>query len=224
MPREIIVTKDGSHSLLHTEMNETYHSVHGAIQESRYVFIEKGLEYWLTLNQNRDVNVLEIGFGTALNTLLALQKGRELQVRINYASIEAFPLSRELWTRLNYSDALGDAELFELLHDVSWDAEHEITSAFLLKKYYTTLQDVALLPAAFDVIFYDAFAPAKQPEMWTPEMLEKVTTSLKPGGVFVTYCAKGQLKRDLKILGLGVETLPGPPGKKEMVRAVKSAD
>jgi tRNA U34 5-methylaminomethyl-2-thiouridine-forming methyltransferase MnmC len=205
-------------------MNETYHSVHGAIQESRYVFIEKGLQYWLGLNQNRDVNVLEVGFGTALNTFLALQKGKQLQVRINYAALEAFPLSRELWTRLNYADALGDAELFEQLHEVSWDAEHHITPSFLLKKYYTTLQDVTLLPAAFDVIFFDAFAPAKQPEMWTFDMLEKVTLSLKAGGVFVTYCAKGQVKRDLKTLGFIVETLPGPPGKKEMVRALKNLD
>jgi tRNA U34 5-methylaminomethyl-2-thiouridine-forming methyltransferase MnmC len=207
---------------MHTELNETYHSVHGAIQESRYVFIEKGLEYWLTSNQNRDVNILEIGFGTALNALLTLQKARELQVKINYAALEAYPLARELWGRLNYSDTLGDAEMFEQMHEVPWDTEHLLTPAFLLKKYYTTLQDVKLLPSSFDVVYYDAFAPVKQPEMWTLEMLQKVAEAIRPEGVFVTYCARGQLKRDLKTLGLRVETLTGPPGKKEMVRAVRN--
>jgi tRNA U34 5-methylaminomethyl-2-thiouridine-forming methyltransferase MnmC len=220
--REIILTKDGSHSLLHKELNETYHSVHGAIQESVHVFIDKGLRYWLDINNHQNVNILEIGFGTGLNALLSFQKGRELQVRINYATIEAYPLSKELWSRLNYVDSLGDKEIFECMHDLSWDVEHEVSNAFVLKKYYVALQDATLLPETFDVIYFDAFAPAKQPEMWTIDLLRKVTESLRVGGIFVTYCAKGQLKRDLKALGYTVETIPGPPGKKEMVRGVKA--
>jgi tRNA U34 5-methylaminomethyl-2-thiouridine-forming methyltransferase MnmC len=218
VPREIIITSDGSHSLLHTELNETYHSVHGAIQESKHVFIEMGLNHWVK-NGLTEMNVLEIGFGTGLNALLSAQSARSLQVKISYATLEAFPLPREIWSKLNYCDTLGDADIFEKLHESSWDAEHTVLPNFLLKKYYSTLQDIRFLPDSFDVIFYDAFAPAKQPEMWTREILAKLLQSLRPNGVFITYCAKGQVKRDLASLGLTVETLAGPPGKKEMVRA-----
>jgi tRNA U34 5-methylaminomethyl-2-thiouridine-forming methyltransferase MnmC len=220
--REIIVTSDGSHSLLNTELNETYHSVHGAVQESKHVFIENGLHHWWRLSNSIEVNILEVGFGTGLNALLAFQASREQQVKINYATIEAFPLPNEVWIRLNYPATLGDEQHFHKMHEVSWDAEHEISATFHLTKYYTTLQAVRFLPQTFDVIFFDAFAPAKQPDMWTLEMLQKATDALKPGGVFVTYCARGQLKRDLKELGFRVETLPGPPGKKEMVRGIKT--
>jgi tRNA U34 5-methylaminomethyl-2-thiouridine-forming methyltransferase MnmC len=223
VPREIIVTRDGSHSLFHTELNETYHSVHGAIQESKYVFIEKGLCHWWERNNNVEVNILEVGFGTGLNALLAFQQSCASQVKINYAAIEAFPLPREVWTRLNYTATLGDDEYFSKLHELSWDQEHELSPTFRSTKYYTTLQEVKFLPSCFDVIFFDAFAPAKQPDMWTLEMLQKVAESLKQQGVFVTYCARGQLKRDLRSLGFQVETLPGPPGKKEMVRGTKDA-
>lgn len=222
MGRELIVTKDGSHSLLHTELNETYHSVHGAIQESRHVFIDKGLSHILSHNGLADVNILEVGFGTGLNALLSAQAAAHFQVRLNYATIEAFPIAREVWSKLNYTDTLGDAALFETLHEASWEIEHTVLPNFLLKKYYATLQEVKLLPEAFDLIYYDAFAPAKQPEMWTHDILEKVAGTMRSNGVLVTYCARGQLKRDLVALGLKVETLPGPPGKKEMVRATKS--
>jgi tRNA U34 5-methylaminomethyl-2-thiouridine-forming methyltransferase MnmC len=219
--REIIITKDGSHSLLHTELNETYHSVHGAVQESKHVFIEHGLRYWLHNNANQDLKILEIGFGTGLNALLTLQLSNQLRTKISYESLEAFPLSGDVWSKLNYAETLGDPELFQKMHELPWDREYQITDTFLLKKSYSTLQDIKLLPEAFDLIYYDAFAPAKQPEMWTLNVLGKVIHSLRSGGVFVTYCAKGQLKRDLSTLGLAVETLAGPPGKKEMVRASK---
>lgn len=222
MSREIFITNDGSHSLLHKELNETYHSVHGAIQESKHVFIENGLSCWWALNSHRIANVLEVGFGTGLNAFLSAMLSLESQVGINYASIEAFPLAREVWSRLNYPDSLGHRELFEKLHDVSWDSEHELMPSFRLTKYYSTLQTVKLLPEAFDVVYFDAFAPSKQPEMWDLSMLEKVVNALAPGGILVTYCARGQVKRDLASLGLAVETLSGPPGKKEMTRASKT--
>jgi tRNA U34 5-methylaminomethyl-2-thiouridine-forming methyltransferase MnmC len=219
--REIILTGDGSHSLLHRELNETYHSVHGAIRESRHVFIENGLLRWWNENGHSDVNILEIGFGTGLNALLALQEANALQCHINYATLEAFPLSKEVWSKLNYTELLGDKELFVSLHELSWNAEHELLPSFRIGKHYETLQSIKFLPDSFDVVFFDAFGPAKQPEMWTLEMLSKVALALNPGGIFVTYCARGQLKRDLKNLDFMVETLPGPPGKKEMVRAIK---
>lgn len=222
MGRELIVTKDGSHSLLNTELNETYHSVHGAVQESRYVFVEKGLVHLLSNNGLAEVNILEIGFGTGLNALLSAQAAIELQIKLNYATVEAYPLSREVWSQLNYTDVLGDAAFFEDLHERSWDCEHPLRPNFFLKKYYASLQEIKFLPKSFNLIYYDAFAPSKQPEMWTRDILEKVTEALDHKGVFVTYCARGQLKRDLVSLGLSVETLPGPPGKKEMVRASKN--
>jgi tRNA U34 5-methylaminomethyl-2-thiouridine-forming methyltransferase MnmC len=219
--REIITTKDGSHSLLQKELNETYHSVHGALQESAHVFIRHGLDYWLQRNSNHDVAVLEVGFGTGLNALLTAHASTTQQVNVSYATIEAFPLDKEVWSRLNYGQTLASVDLFEKIHDVSWNAEHMITPTFLLTKYYSTLQELNLLPAAFDVVYYDAFAPSKQPEMWELPLLQKVCDALKINGVFVTYCAKGQLKRDLQSIGMKVETLAGPPGKKEMVRAIK---
>lgn len=221
MSRELIVTEDGSHSILHTEMKETYHSVHGAIQESKYVFIEMGLVHLFSRNERADVNILEIGFGTGLNALLSAQAAADLQITVRYATVEAYPLAREVWSKLNYPETLGDSALFEDLHSTPWESEHLLRPNFIFKKYYSTLQDINLLPQSFNLIFYDAFAPAKQPEMWIREMLAKVTDSLDAGGVLVTYCAKGQVKRDLVSLGLSVETLPGPPGKKEMVRASK---
>lgn len=202
---KVITTSDGSHSLLNTELDETYHSRHGALQESLYVFIKNGLDHF----QRNEVNVFEVGFGTGLNALLAAQSNK----KVNYTTIEAYPLPEEVYTQLNY-------EPRDLLFQLHANTELRI-SDFTFKKLHTTLQDIELKPGQFDVVFYDAFAPSKQPEMWELPMIKKVCDSLTPGGLFVTYCAKGQLKRDLKSLGMEVETLPGPPGKKEMVRGTK---
>jgi tRNA U34 5-methylaminomethyl-2-thiouridine-forming methyltransferase MnmC len=219
--REIIITGDGSHSLFFKDLNETYHSKHGALQESNHVFIEHGLEQWLKSNAHNDVAVLEVGFGTGLNALLTAIASVQLQSRVSYASIEAYPLAKEVWSKLNYGVSVGAVEIFEQLHETSWNLEHTITPTFQLTKYYSSLQDVILLPSAFDVVYFDAFAPSKQPEMWELPILSKIYEAMKPGGLFVTYCAKGQLKRDLTSIGFQVETLPGPPGKKEMVRGLK---
>jgi tRNA U34 5-methylaminomethyl-2-thiouridine-forming methyltransferase MnmC len=216
---EIFLTKDGSHSVLHKGLNETYHSVFGALQESQHVFIENGLNIWLAENSFKEASVFEVGFGTGLNALLTLKRSLELQTPIHYATLEAFPLDENIWRKLNYADRLGMSEHFEQLHLVSWNQDHQIAPQFTFNKYYKTLAAVPLLADSFDVVFFDAFAPSKQPEMWHFDMLEKVVRALKQGGLFVTYCAKGQVKRDLKSLGLTVDTLPGPPGKKEMVRA-----
>ncbi len=216
----IITTSDGSHSLFHTALNETYHSVHGAIQESRHVFIRQGLNFWLEINPTRDIRILEIGFGTGLNVLLTLLYSQSLPVRIYYESWEAHPLDPSLVQQLNYGELLEDRELFSKIHKVSWDQSIEITSTFTLLKHHGDIQK-DFLNVPFDLVYYDAFAPMKQSEMWTYEILKKVTEVLSPGGVWVTYCAKGQVKRDLASLGLKVETLDGPPGKKEMIRASK---
>jgi tRNA U34 5-methylaminomethyl-2-thiouridine-forming methyltransferase MnmC len=218
---KIITTSDGSHSLFNEELNETYHSVHGAIQESLHVFIQSGLTYFIEKFRPKNISILEIGFGTGLNALLTIQAAKQSSLEFQYNTLEAFPLEEEVWSNLNYADELNMKEHFDSLHRVSWEEQHKILSNFQFQKQYTKLQDVVLNGSSFDIIFFDAFAPSKQPELWEINMLKKVTDTLRTNGVFVTYCAKGQLKRDLKSLGLTVETIPGPPGKKEMVRAIK---
>jgi len=218
---KIITTSDGSHSLFNEELNETYHSVHGAIQESLHVFIQSGLSYFLEKSDAKNISILEIGFGTGLNTLLTIQAAQLLPLSFQYKTLEAFPLQEEVWSQLNYAETLGMKSQFDSLHRLSWEERHTILPYFEFQKHHIKLQDVELPSSSCDVVFFDAFAPSKQPELWEIDMLRKVANALRPGGVFVTYCAKGQLKRDLKNLGLVVETIPGPPGKKEMVRALK---
>jgi tRNA U34 5-methylaminomethyl-2-thiouridine-forming methyltransferase MnmC len=221
---ELITTSDGSHSLHNSELNETYHSVHGAIQESIHVFIKSGLEYFEKNNSPTNLSILEVGFGTGLNALLTLQHSLIGSKKILYESLEAFPISQETASLLNYPKALpfADSEkYFAQLHQSVWDQEVELSSNFSLLKRHAKLQQTELGEDKFDIIYFDAFAPSKQAELWELAILRKVERSMKLGAVFVTYCAKGQLKRDLKSLGLLVETLSGPPGKKEMVRAVK---
>jgi tRNA U34 5-methylaminomethyl-2-thiouridine-forming methyltransferase MnmC len=220
---EISTTKDGSHSLLNRELNETYHSVHGALQESVHVFIKNGFDFLAERSRSENISILEIGFGTGLNALLTLQRAHETKIPVQYTSLEAYPLAASIWQKLNYGESLGMTDDFARLHEAEWNAPAMIASHFRLHKRHTTLQQEELPSSVFDLIFYDAFAPGKQPEMWELPVLAKVATAMKPSAVFVTYCAKGQLKRDLKSLGLQVETLAGPPGKKEMVRAVKKA-
>jgi tRNA U34 5-methylaminomethyl-2-thiouridine-forming methyltransferase MnmC len=217
---QIITTSDGSHSLLNTTLNETYHSHHGALQESLHVFIKHGLEYFHGNSHTRSVRVFEVGFGTGLNALLTLQFVLNHEVSVEYTSIEAYPLGKEVWSQLNYAQTLGMHEQFIKLHEAGWNEWQNIPVNFRLRKLNTTLQNVTF-DQQYDVVYFDAFAPSKQPEMWQLPLLEKVANALTAKGVFVTYCAKGQLKRDLRSLGLMVETLAGPPGKKEMVRALK---
>lgn len=220
---KIITTEDGSHSLYHEGLKETYHSFHGALQESVHVFIEKGLRFWRTKSGlPKQVDIFEVGFGTGLNALLAAQFAIENEVKINFTTIEPFPLDMEIINRLNYATSMGQEELknvFEQLHTSKWDKNVEINSYFSIHKVKTKLEDFQN-EKRFDVLFFDAFAPSKQAELWTVELLQKCFNLLKDGGVFTTYSAKGQLKRDLKSVGFEVETLPGPPGKKEMVRGL----
>jgi tRNA U34 5-methylaminomethyl-2-thiouridine-forming methyltransferase MnmC len=221
---EIIITSDGSHSLRDTRLNETYHSIHGAVQESVHVFIKNGLVFFENRDHPIEIRILEVGFGTGLNALLTLRHVMGVRLQIHYTTLEAFPITEETIPLLNYPEILdfaGAASLFRKLHTASWAQEEAILNNFTLKKQLGRLQDSAWSDEQFDLVFFDAFAPVKQPELWEMELLRKVEQSMKPGAVFVTYCAKGQLKRDLRSLGLQVETLPGPPGKKEMVRAMK---
>ncbi|WP_026955292.1 tRNA (5-methylaminomethyl-2-thiouridine)(34)-methyltransferase MnmD [Algoriphagus vanfongensis] len=223
-PIKIITTEDGSHSLYHEELKETYHSFHGAYRESIHVFMLYGLDSWLAKNPMKyPIRVFEVGFGTGLNAWLTLVWAEQNQIPVLYHSIEPFPLSEEIYSQLNYIDQNDGIwhyhKYFEALHKLPWNEGGPVSEYFNFKKDQTTLQDAQLYPA--DIVFFDAFAPSKQPELWAFEQLKKVSEAMKSGGLFTTYSASGQLKRDLKSLGLLVENPPGPPGKKEMTQGWK---
>lgn len=219
----LIETQDGSHSVLSHRFGVTYHSKYGAIQESRHVFIEAGLFPQLMLQ--RDLAVLELGFGTGLNALLTLLEAERLQRHIFYQTIEAFPLSQEQAAQLNYPEQLDLPETRQWLsamHGAASDAPAQITPHFQFSKNIGRFEALHF-QNAFDVAYFDAFAPETQPELWTEDVLGRVYQALRPQGVLVTYCAKGVVKRTLKRLGFQIECIPGPPGKREMTRAVKPA-
>lgn len=218
-----MITEDGSHTIYLPDINETYHSTHGAITESNHVFIKNGLEY-IANQERKSIGIFEVGFGTGLNALLTALHAEKNELFVKYQSIEAFPLESQHIQNLNFVEKIGDAtaaNLFEKLHAAPWDEWFPVSGFFDLRKIKGVLQDFEDQGGIFDLCYFDAFAPSKQPEMWVIAILEKIKNLLSEHGVFVTYCAKGQLKRDLKCLGFEVETLEGPPGKKEMVRAIK---
>jgi tRNA U34 5-methylaminomethyl-2-thiouridine-forming methyltransferase MnmC len=218
---DIIITADGSCTLRNNQLNETYHSVHGAVQESLHVFIGNGLAYYVGNKHPEKIFILEVGFGTGLNALLAWEFARLHKLAIVYTTLEPHPLPEEIWSQLNYANQDNTRQHFKALHDAPWNGESSLGEEFILDKRRDTLQGCSLAHQ-YDVVFFDAFAPAIQPDLWNFESLKKVVSALKEGGVFVTYSAKGQLKRDLRALGLTVETLPGPPGKNQMVRGLFS--
>lgn len=221
---KVIQTKDGSTSLLNVDLNEAYHSIHGAIQESQHVFIESGLNYLLHRFPQKSISVLEIGFGTGLNALLTALVAENKDVKIEYETLEAFPLSLATIAHLNYPDKLNSVEaqtVFNNLHQSKWNKSKPISPNFNLLKRDLKIQTAELEKGKFDLVYFDAFAPDKQHEMWGLPVLRKVTEAMRSKAVFVTYSAKGQLKRDLVSLGLSVEKIPGPPGKREMIRATK---
>ncbi|MGL1887948.1 MAG: tRNA (5-methylaminomethyl-2-thiouridine)(34)-methyltransferase MnmD [Reichenbachiella sp.] len=223
MPKvEIFETKDGSHSLLLPEMNETYHSTHGARTESEYVFTKMGLDKLMELHPDqKEIRILEIGFGTGLNPLLNAVEAEKRQVNIEFTSMEKFPLDDSITSKLNYATSPEEKDIYDKLHQAEWNTLVKLTDHFSLHKMEVDIMNFAPLDYYFDLIYFDAFAPSKQPEMWTPEILTKMYSCQSIGGVFSTYCAQGQFKRDLKSVGYLTEELPGPPGKKEMTRGIK---
>lgn len=219
MERIVQLTADGSSTIFVPELNQHYHSTHGALQESLHVFIEAGLKNIKTKN----VSILEIGFGTGLNAWLTAIEAKKPAINVVYVAVEKHPVLEDELRLLNYTSSIEekeDASLFNALHDAVWEKTVSISPSFSLKKQQKNFLDITDKDA-FDIIYYDAFAPNTQPELWTEEIFEKMFTALKPGGFLVTYCAKGQVKRNLKAVGFVLECLPGPPGKREMTRALK---
>lgn len=220
----IYETKDGSKTLLNTELNETYHSRNGAIQESLHVFLGAGFQDFTTQNPHiLHISVLEIGFGTGLNALLTLQKCLDNPaLSVYYETLETYPLNYEQVEKLEYLQQIQDPRLeepFEKMHQTEWNKPFAICPNFVLHKKNMSLRDFKS-EQMFHIVYFDAFAPNVQPEMWEIENLKKIKKNMQSKSFFVTYCAKGQLKRDLKELGFLVERLPGPPGKREMTRAL----
>lgn len=220
---QVLVTEDGSHTIFVPELNETYHSIHGAIQESTHVYIERGLHYLVQRDQVKCIRIFELGFGTGLNAFLSAKYATDNGLLVEFESIEAFPLDQEVLLHLNYPNQIASSNynnFFQKIHEAPWDQNNVVSSNFNLIKKHTTIQGYHT-SAKFDICFFDAFAPSKQAEMWEYPILEKIASLLSTKGIFVTYCAKGQLKRDLKALGFEVESLSGPPGKLQMIRATK---
>ncbi|WP_417266234.1 tRNA (5-methylaminomethyl-2-thiouridine)(34)-methyltransferase MnmD [Brumimicrobium sp.] len=220
MKREIIETKDGSKTIHLPELNESYHSTHGALQEAKHVFIKSG---WNEI-QNSTVSVLEIGFGSGLNALLTLLNSMNDKKTVHYTGLEAYPVSSDEISALNYARLEDFAEVrkeYELMHTIPWGERATINEYFNLLKVAQKMDDFKPEKKTFDLIYFDAFGPRVQPEMWTKEVLQKMYDATAPNGVFVTYCAKGEVRRNLISVGFEVEKIPGPPGKREMLRGVR---
>jgi tRNA U34 5-methylaminomethyl-2-thiouridine-forming methyltransferase MnmC len=217
--RKIETTADGSHTFYLPEMDEHFHSVHGAVQESMHVFIQNGLKRCA----HPEINILEVGFGTGLNALLTYLHREEKTIR--YFSLEKYPLVEEEYRQLNYAQNRSTEvqSVFQQMHQCEWEKEIAISPGFSLTKLNRDLVscDFAGLPL-FGLVYFDAFAPGKQPEMWTDEVFQKIAAQCITGGIITTYCAKGDVRRSLQKSGFHMQRLPGPPGKNQMLYGEKA--
>jgi tRNA U34 5-methylaminomethyl-2-thiouridine-forming methyltransferase MnmC len=227
LKREIIVTADGSNTIHIPEWNEQYHSKHGAIQEAYHVFIKHGLHHICHSERSEashdELSILEIGFGTGLNALITKLESAKLQTKIDYVGVERYPVSEAEIKQLNYPLELNVPEsktIFDKLHSIPWEKKYQISKYFSLTKqhkFFNEIEDKEV----FHLIYFDAFGARVQPELWTVEIFSIMYKAMKPAGVLVTYAAKGSVRRAMQEVGFKVERLPGPPGKREMLRAVK---
>lgn len=224
MKREIIITSDGSKTIHIPEWNEQYHSTHGAIQEAKHVYLKHGLaffcasEAYVNLSQ---ISILEIGFGTGLNAFLTAIEAQTQNLNCHYVGVEGFPVSREELKALNYTEALKHQELFNKIHICNWEENTSISKNFQLKKQQKQFSEI-VVENQFDVIYFDAFGPRVQPELWTEAIFKNMYNAMKIGGILVTYCAQGHARRAMLSVGFTVTKVEGPPGKRHMLRAVKS--
>jgi tRNA U34 5-methylaminomethyl-2-thiouridine-forming methyltransferase MnmC len=222
LKRKIITTADGSKTIYLPEWEEHYHSKHGAIQEAYHVFMKHGLEYVSHTFNPAEISILEIGFGTGLNAFISLIEAKKQGLKVNYTGVEAYPVSQEEVQGLGYTEQFAEEDhkkSFKLIHEIPWEENHEITEGFNLtkrKQFFSDIQDIE----RFNLIYFDAFGPRVQPDLWTIAIFRKMFQALKSDGVLVTYSAKGSVRRAMLEVGFTVERLPGPPGKREMLRAV----
>lgn len=220
MKREVIQTLDGSTTIHLEEWDECYHSKHGAIQEAKHVFIQRGF----SLFDSKPISVLEIGFGTGLNAFITFLEANEKKQNINYVGVEAYPVAANEVLMMNYVSELGAddcKDVFKKMHESNWDEIIELSDTFTLtkrKQFFEEIDDIE----TFDLIYFDAFGYRVQPELWSTEIFRKMYNALKPNGILVTYAARGVVKRSMIEVGFIVEKLAGPPGKREMFRARKA--
>jgi tRNA U34 5-methylaminomethyl-2-thiouridine-forming methyltransferase MnmC len=214
----LVKTSDGSHTIYVPELNEHYHSIHGAVQESEHIFIKAGYE-----SCSADpLYIFEAGFGTGLNALLTAVRSVKENREVFYTAVEKYPVGNDLIKTLNHHEYAGSdgKRVFELIHSSPWGGMHCICNKFNLLKEEGDLADfIPVYP--IDVVYFDAFGPDKQPAMWTRDIFERIASAMRYGGILVTYSAKGEVKRNLRSVGFDVKLLPGPPGKREMISAKK---
>jgi len=234
LKRKIITTSDGSKTIQIEDWNEQYHSIHGAIQEANHVFLKHGLFFHcaelVSASKNEstshtepvEVSILEIGFGTGLNAFLTLIEAEKLNQSITYVGVEAYPVALDEIEQLNYVELISKdhAQIFEKMHSIPWEEQHHMTFNFQLEKQQKFFQDIKA-EDTFDIIYFDAFGARVQPDLWTENIFMIMFKALKKNGVLVTYSAKGSVRRAMQTVGFTVERLPGPPGKREMLRARK---
>ena len=215
-------TADGSHTLFVPDLNEHYHSTHGALQESELVFIQNGLHH---LPQCiKEINLLEVGFGTGLNALLTVLEAKKQRRKVNYVAIEPEPVDEDLIELLNYASVIGGTEAegyYKKVHEAGWAFPAFLSDYFIISKIQAKLQEVTLRDEQFHLVYFDAFGPEVQPELWTEDIFAKLYKCMKPNGLLVTYSCKGTVKRALKAAGFAIEKLQGPFGKREVLRAMK---
>ena len=217
--RSIIITEDGSSSLYVPLLDEAYHSIHGAIQESEHIFIAAGLNAEI-FSSMKNIKIFEVGFGTGLNALLTIIYA-ENRI-INYHTIELYPLQEFEWKQLNYSVLeKKNKQIFYDLHQSPWEIITNITDSFTLLKNNIAMQNISLSENEYDLVYFDAFSPDSQPEMWSESVFLTIFKAMKSGGILMTYSTKGIVKRTLQNVGFKIEKLAGPPGKREILRAYK---
>ncbi len=220
MKRKVIETEDGSSTILVEAWGESFHSIHGAIQEAQLVYIENGLRFVFQKNIEQ-IHILEIGFGTGLNCFMTFIESEKNQKKIFYTGVEGFPLQEDEWSSLNYQRFFDPnyESKFSLLHQKDWEKENMISSDFSLMKKQLMFENIDF-ENQFDLVYFDAFGFQFQPELWSESIFTKIKKAMKPNGVLVTYACKGEVNRTLKKLGFKIEKLQGPPGKREMTRAI----
>lgn len=220
--RKIVTTSDGSKSIYISDTDVQYHSQHGAILEAKHVFIHSGLHYLLP-NNTQPISIFEMGFGTGLNCLLTYIEAIQQNLKVQYVGIEAFPVCFSEINQLNFYEKLNiPKEEFLQFHRCTWGEKHQMNERFSFQKIHQTLQDYKAFDK-FNLIYFDAFGSKSQPELWVKSITDQLFEMLQPKGVVVTYSVKGSFRRNLMASGFWVEKIPGPPGKREMLRAVKLA-
>jgi tRNA U34 5-methylaminomethyl-2-thiouridine-forming methyltransferase MnmC len=219
MKRQIIITDDGSTTIQLSDWNEQYHSKHGAIQEAQHVFLNAGLHQFT----GRQINILEMGFGTGLNCLLTAMALENLDLNVYYVGVEGYPVNADELGKMNYLQVLSKPNwepLFKKMHKANWESPVELTERMVITKrqqLFSAIDDVN----RFDLVYFDAFGARVQPDLWTVPIFSSMYTAMKTNGILVTYSAKGSVRRAMQEVGFVVERLPGPPGKREMLRAKK---